>query len=93
MISLMSTLVARPGKEKMLAEFCAQLCKKVQTEEGCLMCIPHVYVEEPQQIVIFEKYKDQAAFEAHAQTPHMQESGQELRRLIKGAWNTFLEEL
>jgi len=93
MITLMATLVARPGKEKMLAEFCAQLAKKVQAEEGCLMCIPHVYAEEPQQIVFLEKYKDQASLEAHAQTSHMQEASQELRKLIAGAWNTFLLEL
>lgn len=64
-------LVAKPGKEALLAEMCKSIVKEVsEKEEGCLMYIPHVSVDNPAEIIFMEKYVDQAALDAHLQTPY-----------------------
>ncbi|WP_242833736.1 antibiotic biosynthesis monooxygenase [Desulfosporosinus sp. OT] len=41
------------------------IAKKVlSNEEDCLMYIPHVVMNDPTEIVFFEKYKDKEAFKA-----------------------------
>jgi quinol monooxygenase YgiN len=49
-----------------------ELCAGVEEHEpGVLAYICHRSVNEPEKVVFFEIYKDQAAVEAHGTTPHM----------------------
>lgn len=71
MITVFAKLKAQPGKESILAEGCIALAKEVhEKEKGCLMYIPHVSVENPAEIIVFEKYSDKEALKAHMESPH-----------------------
>jgi len=71
MITVIARLKSKPGQETLLAQGCKQLAREVrEKEEGCLMYIPHVSADNPAEILFVEKYIDQAAFDAHVQTPY-----------------------
>lgn len=43
MITLIARIIAKPGKEALLAEECIKIARIVREQEkGCLMYIPHV---------------------------------------------------
>lgn len=85
MITVLAKLKALPGKEAELAEACSQLAKDVQAqEEGCLMYIAHVSIADPSEIVMFEKYKDEAASNDHRHSPHFKVAGRKLKDLLMG---------
>ncbi|MDQ7092844.1 putative quinol monooxygenase [Desulfosporosinus sp. PR] len=93
MITYIATLKAFPGKEKELTAFCAELAKQVRNEDGCLMCLSHVVANDPGTIVFFEKYKDEAAHQAHMQAGYMQEGFEKLKELAMDDNVVFLSEL
>lgn len=39
-------------------------------EPGCVTYIPHFVEGEPATVLIYEQYKDEAALEAHRNSPH-----------------------
>lgn len=83
MVTILAKLKARPGKEKILADECVQLAKEVRNNEsGCLLYIPHVSVENPEEIVFFEKYQDQSAFDFHAATSYFKAFAAKLGELL-----------
>ena len=94
MITYVATIKALPGKESELMEFGVQLTKEVQKEEGCLMCIPHISKDDPSELVIFEKYKDEQAHLAHSQSALMQEAFKKFKDLVAAPPQVkFLSEL
>lgn len=70
-LTIISKIRAIPGKEDELARECLKLSKEVREKEGgCLMHVPHISANDPAEIMFIEKYTDQEAFIAHAQSPH-----------------------
>ena len=43
------------------------------TAPGPLVYVMHRCVAQPSEIIVFEVYKDEPAFEAHRRTPHIEE--------------------
>jgi quinol monooxygenase YgiN len=70
MIVLLVHMTVKPGK----AEECIELLKAVAAESskepGCLQYMAHQSAENPLTFVFYERYKDEAAFEAHRNSPH-----------------------
>jgi quinol monooxygenase YgiN len=52
-----------------LAKVCAETTRQ---ESGCLSYAFYISVENPNQFIAFEEWKDSAALEAHLQTEHVQ---------------------
>lgn len=74
MVTLIARIIAKPGKETLLAEETVKIARTVREQEkGCLMYIPHVSVSNPAEITFIEKYVDQEAFDAHIQTPYFKQ--------------------
>jgi quinol monooxygenase YgiN len=42
-------------------------------EPGCVSYIPHFVEGEPNTVLVYEQYKDEASLEAHRGTPHFQQ--------------------
>lgn len=85
MITVLARLKAKPGMESILAEGCIALAKEVhEKEKGCLMYIPHVSIENPAEIVFFEKYADQEALQAHMQSPYFMAVAAKFPELLDG---------
>jgi quinol monooxygenase YgiN len=71
-ITVLATFELNMEKETEAIALLQELCAAVEEHEpGVLAYICHRSVKEPEKIVFFEIYKDQAAVDAHGTTPHM----------------------
>ena len=73
MIVLAVVWVAKPGHENQVADVFRKLEADSHREQGCLMYIVHRHRDEPGRFFIYEQYRDDAALQAHRDSPHFQE--------------------
>jgi autoinducer 2-degrading protein len=65
---------AHPGRGDLVAETLTRMAAAVAADEpACLVYRASRSVEEPDVFVLYEEYVDQAALEAHRETPHFRE--------------------
>jgi len=69
---LIVRMKAQEGNEERAAELMAELAEASRAEPGCEAYEPCRETEDPRSFAIYERYRDQAAFEAHGQTEHFQ---------------------
>ena len=69
-IFIFTRFCALPGSERALEQALRDVVPATREEEGCLGI--HVYhsIRDPQIFYIHSRWKDEAAFNAHAQLPH-----------------------
>jgi quinol monooxygenase YgiN len=72
---LIAKWTAKDGEEENVRAALEQLREPTNAEEGCLMWIPQVDVDNPRVFLIYEQYVDAAALEAHAASEHFQRIG------------------
>jgi quinol monooxygenase YgiN len=53
-----------------VAEAVRQLAEASRKEPGCVSYVPHQSEEDPNTLVIYEKYVDEAALTAHRESEH-----------------------
>jgi quinol monooxygenase YgiN len=70
MISFTVRLTFRSDDRKEIHEILRELTRLSRQEDGCVTYIPHVVEGEPDTILIYEQYRDEAAAEAHRATRH-----------------------
>lgn len=73
MIVLAVVWVARAGHQEEVADVFRKLEAKSRQEPGCLMYVVHRHKDEPGKVFIYEQYRDDAALQAHKDSPHFQE--------------------
>lgn len=84
MIGVVATLKIKPGQESAFEAVAKELAAKVNANEpGCLLYIL-CKGEEPSTYVFMERYKDQAAVEAHRGMPHFKELGRKMGDYMDG---------
>jgi quinol monooxygenase YgiN len=70
-IALFVTLDVRPAlRERLLAALTAQGAASLEREPGCLRFDVCVDGDDPNRVLLYEVYEDEAAFDAHLKTPH-----------------------
>jgi quinol monooxygenase YgiN len=67
---LVARLTARDGEQDRAAELIGRLVEATRTEPGNVHYIPHRDPENPRVFILYEQYRDEAAFEEHAQSDH-----------------------
>ena len=72
-VVLAVTWVANEGESDAVAHLLRRLEPLSRAEPGCLQYDAHRDPEDPNRFFLFERYADQAAFEAHGASPHFQE--------------------
>ena len=73
MIVLLAKYYAKPGKVQTVLEQLRQMGELVQEREpGCILYQVSRSQENPDFLLLYEQYVDQAAVEAHRATPHFQ---------------------
>ncbi|HUS20265.1 MAG TPA: putative quinol monooxygenase [Terriglobales bacterium] len=73
MICLNVLLTVKPGTEaEVIANF-KPLTEASRQEPGCLMYIAHQHREDPTRFLVYEQYKDDAALDAHRDSPHFKQ--------------------
>jgi len=73
MLVLAVTWVANSGHEEEVARIFDKLQAASRLEPGCLMYVVHRRKDDPRHFFIYEQYKDEAALQAHRESPHFQE--------------------
>ena len=73
MIVLAVTWQAKGDREAEVAELFRKLTAASRKEPGCLMYQVHRHKDDPRRFFNYEQYRDDAALEAHRQTPHFLE--------------------
>ena len=69
---LTAKMTAREGEEERALELIGQLAAASQQEPGNVHYIPHRAVDNPRTFLIYEQYRDKAAFEEHGASEHFQ---------------------
>ena len=65
--------VARHGADERVAEILRRLVPLSRGEPGCLQYDVHRLADEPRVFVLWERYADEPALEAHTAAPYVQE--------------------
>jgi quinol monooxygenase YgiN len=91
---LVARMTARDGEQDRAAEVIGRLAEASSAESGNVHYIPHRDPEDPRVFLIYEQYRDKAAFEEHGQTEHFQTLGPgELFPLMETRERNFYETL
>jgi (4S)-4-hydroxy-5-phosphonooxypentane-2,3-dione isomerase len=70
-IALFVTLDVRPAlRERLLAAITTQGAASLEREPGCVQFDICVDNADPNRVLLYEIYEDEAAFDAHGKTPH-----------------------
>ncbi len=70
MISFTVRMTFRSDDRDEIHQILRELTRLSRQEVGCVNYIPHVVESNPDTIIIYEQYRDEAAAEAHRATPH-----------------------
>lgn len=70
MISFTVRMTFRPEDREEIATILRELAAASRQEPGCVSYVPHRVESDPDTIVIYEQYRDQAALDAHRATSH-----------------------
>jgi quinol monooxygenase YgiN len=70
MISFTVRMTFRSDDRAEIARILRELAILSRQEPGCVSYIPHLVESDPDTIVIYEQYRDEAAVEHHRGTPH-----------------------
>jgi quinol monooxygenase YgiN len=89
---LVARLTAREGEQDRAAEIIPRLAAASSAEPGNVHYIPHRDAEDPKVFLIYEQYRDKAAFEEHGQTDHFKSIAlEELFPLMESRERSFYE--
>jgi quinol monooxygenase YgiN len=89
---LIARMTARDGEQDRAAELIDQLAAASSAEPGNVHYIPHRAAEDPRVFMIYEQYRDTAAFEEHGQTDHFKSIAlEQLFPLMEKRERTFYE--
>jgi len=85
MVVITATMRAKEGKEDELIGLMKDLVEKVkQNEPGALEYSFHQSKRDPNLFMVYEKYKDGEAMQAHMSSSHFQEAGKKLSEVVEG---------
>lgn len=85
MVSFTVRMTFRPEDHKEIEDILRELTRLSRQEPGCVSYVPHFVESEPDTVLIYEQYKDEAAAEAHRASEHFK------RFAIGGLYQKMLE--
>lgn len=89
MTALYAEFTAVAGHEHEVATLVAALTRDVRAEAGCVVFDPFTRADNPRAYVVFEVYRDAAAFEAHLGSLHCRRFNAALAGLVEGGVSTL----
>jgi quinol monooxygenase YgiN len=92
--TLVVTWRARAGEEERVAEALRHMVPATQAEPGCEHYYAHRSRDDGRDFILYERYRDEAAFQAHQETEHFQRwvVGEAIPRLERRV-RSFYEDL
>lgn len=91
---LVARMTARDGEQDRAAELIRELAQASAAEPGNVYYLAHRDPDDPKVFLMYEQYRDKAAFEEHGQTDHFKTLGAgELFGLMESRERAFYETL
>ena len=84
MLIVIATMKAKAGKEKELGDVLKKFVAPTRGEAGCIQYDLHVDLSDPGSFAFYERWKDEAALEAHLKTPHITSGFAAMTPLLAG---------
>ncbi len=69
-VTIIAQLRAKPGQETALHDALVEVATASRQEAGCITFDMHVSRDDPALFLAFERWADDAAIQAHFETPH-----------------------
>jgi quinol monooxygenase YgiN len=89
---LVVRMTVAEGNEERVAEVIPELARASREEPGCELYVPCRDPENPRSYLIFEQYRDRAAFDEHAASEHFARlAAGELWGLLESRERAFYE--
>ena len=70
MVSFTVRMSFRSDDREEIAQILRELTRLTRHEDGCIIYVPHFVESDPDTIVIYEQYRDEAAVDAHRESEH-----------------------
>jgi quinol monooxygenase YgiN len=70
MVTFTVRMTFHPEDRNEIAEALRKLAAASRQEPGCVTYVPHYIQGDPDTVLIYEQYRDEAAAEAHRHTEH-----------------------
>ncbi len=82
-VTLTASWRARPGEEAEIERILRTMVPLTHGEPGCITYTALRSTEDPQEFLLFEQYRDEAAFDAHCESDYFKQHvlGEALPRL------------
>lgn len=71
MLTVIATFVAKPGQEAAVRRELLKLVEPTRREDGCINYDLHQKQGDPATFVFYENWRDRAALDVHAESPHI----------------------
>jgi quinol monooxygenase YgiN len=85
---------AKEGEEERAGALMSELAEATRTEPGCEVYVPCRDPEDARSFLVYEQYRDRAAFEEHGASEHFQRlAAGELWGLLESRERMFYETL
>lgn len=92
-VTLVVTFETKPGSEKNFKQLMLPHIQRSRAEAGCLIFNLHQTEKNPTTFVLYEKWKDQEAFDRHLQKPYTLEVREVRQPLLAKPFQDGLVEL
>ncbi len=73
MVSFTVRMRFSPGDRARVNEVLLELATASRREPGCVSYVPHRVDGDPDTVLIYEQYRDEAALDAHRASPHFKQ--------------------
>jgi len=84
MLAVIAKIRVKEGRADELVQMLNDILPSVKKEEGTLCYTVNKDRADPNLVVVIEKYKDDAAFQAHSTTPYLAELFGKAQPLVEG---------
>jgi len=84
MLVVVAVMKAKEGCEQEMEHALRGMIPKVEAEEGALTYALHRARKDPRKFLMYEKYRDKAAFNLHGSTPYLAELFGKISPLLDG---------
>lgn len=93
-VTLIVTIHAKPEHSQTVRTLLLELAAKTSREEGSLFYLVHEVAKDPQQFIIYEKWRNQAALDSHMSEDYLlaflAREDELLSRKIEGKFCTLI---
>ena len=73
MLTVVARYVVSEGHDSMVARLLRKNAEASRAEPGCLEFSVYQDIADPRRFLLYERYTDEEAFQAHRRTPHFED--------------------